>query len=57
MRHDGGSIILSSAGTGKLSRIDGKMDEAIKKVNMEENLLKVAEDLRGGFTFKQNTKQ
>lgn len=41
-----GSIILSSAGTGRLSRIDGKMDEAIKKVKLEENLLKVAEDLR-----------
>ena len=42
-KHGGGSIMLwgylSSAGTGKLVRVDGKMDGAKYGAILEENLL------------------
>ncbi|KAJ7319965.1 hypothetical protein JRQ81_019476 [Phrynocephalus forsythii] len=47
---------FSSAGTGKLVRIDGKMDGAKYRTILEENLLESAKDLRLGqrFTFQQD---
>uniref|UniRef100_A0A803JWW4 Transposase Tc1-like domain-containing protein n=1 Tax=Xenopus tropicalis TaxID=8364 RepID=A0A803JWW4_XENTR len=47
---------LSSAGTGKLVRVDGKMDGAKYRAILEENLLESAKDLRLGrrFTFQQD---
>uniref|UniRef100_A0A3Q4I3F8 Tc1-like transposase DDE domain-containing protein n=1 Tax=Neolamprologus brichardi TaxID=32507 RepID=A0A3Q4I3F8_NEOBR len=56
----GGSIVLwgcfSSAGTGKLVRVDGKMNGAKYRAILEENLLESAKDLRLGwrFTFQQD---
>lgn len=56
----GGSIVLwggfSSAGTGKLVRVDGKMDGAKYRATLEENLLESAKDLRLGqrFIFQQD---
>lgn len=48
----GGSITLgggcSSAGTGKLVRLDGKMDGAKYRAILEEVLLEAAKDLRVG---------
>ncbi|KAJ7345776.1 hypothetical protein JRQ81_001726 [Phrynocephalus forsythii] len=60
VKYGGGSIMLwgcfSSAGTGKLVRIDGKMDGAKYRAILEENLLESAKDLRLGrrFTFQQD---
>uniref|UniRef100_A0A669EVF3 Transposase n=1 Tax=Oreochromis niloticus TaxID=8128 RepID=A0A669EVF3_ORENI len=60
VKYGGGSIMLwvcfSSAGTGKLVRVDGKMDGAKYRANLEENLLESAKDLRLGrrFTFQQD---
>lgn len=50
MKHGDGSIMLwgcfSSAGTGKLVRVDGKMDGAKYGAILDENLLESAKDLR-----------
>ncbi|KAJ7335926.1 hypothetical protein JRQ81_013867 [Phrynocephalus forsythii] len=60
VKYGGGSIMpwgcFSSAGTGKLVRIDGKMDGAKYRAILEENLLESAKDLRLGrrFTFQQD---
>uniref|UniRef100_A0A803J7M7 Tc1-like transposase DDE domain-containing protein n=1 Tax=Xenopus tropicalis TaxID=8364 RepID=A0A803J7M7_XENTR len=60
VKYGGGSIMLwgcfSSAGTGKLVRVDGKMDGAKYRAILEENLLESAKDLRLGrrFTFRQD---
>ncbi|MGH0130460.1 UNVERIFIED_CONTAM: hypothetical protein FKN15_035187 [Acipenser sinensis] len=60
VKHGGGSIILwgcfSSAGTGKLVRIEGKMDGAKYRQILEENLFQSAKDLKLGrkFTFQQD---
>ncbi|MCJ8737403.1 hypothetical protein PDJAM_G00023560 [Pangasius djambal] len=60
VKHGGGSITLwgcfSSAGTGKLVRVDGKMDGAKYRAILDENLLESAKDLRLGrrFTFRQD---
>uniref|UniRef100_A0A803JNW0 Tc1-like transposase DDE domain-containing protein n=1 Tax=Xenopus tropicalis TaxID=8364 RepID=A0A803JNW0_XENTR len=60
VKYGGGSIMLwgcfSSAGTGKLVRVDGKMDGAKYRAILEENLLESAKDLRLGrrFTFQQD---
>uniref|UniRef100_A0AAR2IXQ6 Tc1-like transposase DDE domain-containing protein n=1 Tax=Pygocentrus nattereri TaxID=42514 RepID=A0AAR2IXQ6_PYGNA len=47
---------FSSAGTGKLVKVDGKMDGAKYRAILEENLLESAKDLRLGrrFTFQQD---
>ncbi len=42
---------FSSAGTGKLVRVDGKMDGAKYRAILEENLLQSAKDLRLGWRF------
>uniref|UniRef100_A0A674A3F9 Tc1-like transposase DDE domain-containing protein n=1 Tax=Salmo trutta TaxID=8032 RepID=A0A674A3F9_SALTR len=58
VKHDGGSIMLagcfSAAGTGRLVRIEGKMN-GVKEI-LDENLLQSAKDLRLGrkFTFQQD---
>ena len=55
----GGSIMLwgcfSVAGTGRLVRIEGKMNEAKYREILDENLLQGAQDLILGrrFTFQQ----
>ncbi|KAL7855533.1 hypothetical protein AOLI_G00191370 [Acnodon oligacanthus] len=60
VKYGGGSIVLwgcfSSAGTGRLVRVDGKMDGAKYRAVLEENLLDSAKDLRLGqrFTFQQD---
>ena len=60
VKHGGGSIMLwrcfSSAGTGKLSRIEGIMDAAKYRVILEGNLFQSSRDLRLGrrFTFQQD---
>ena len=44
---------FSLAGTGKLVRVDGKMDEAKYRTILEENLLESAKYLRyGSFVAK-----
>ncbi|CAB1445178.1 unnamed protein product [Pleuronectes platessa] len=47
---------FSSAGTGKLVRIEGKMDGAKYREILEENLMQSAKDLRLGrrFIFQQD---
>lgn len=60
VKHVGGSIMLwgcfSSAGTGKLVRLDGTTDGAKYRAILEENLLEATKDLRlvWRFTFQQN---
>ncbi|MCJ8749663.1 hypothetical protein PDJAM_G00178900 [Pangasius djambal] len=60
VKHGGGSIVLwgclSSAGTGKLVRVDGKMDGAKYRAILDENLLESGKDLRLGrrFIFQQD---
>uniref|UniRef100_A0A8C6UUN8 Glycosyltransferase 2-like domain-containing protein n=1 Tax=Neogobius melanostomus TaxID=47308 RepID=A0A8C6UUN8_9GOBI len=55
VKYGGGSIMLwgcfSSAGTGKIVRIVGKMDEAKYRDILEENLLESARELRLGRRF------
>ena len=60
-KHGGGSIMLwgciSAAGTGRLVRIEGKMNGAkYRERSIDENLLLSAQDLRLGrrFTFQQD---
>jgi hypothetical protein len=47
---------FSAAGTGRLVRIDEKMNVAKYRENLDENLLQSAQDLRLGqrFTFQQD---
>ncbi|CAJ0949202.1 unnamed protein product [Ranitomeya imitator] len=60
VKHGDGSIMgwacFSSAGTGKMVTIDGKMDGAKYRTILEENLLDSAKDLRLGrrFVFQQD---
>ena len=60
VKHGGGSIMLwggfSAAETGRLVRIEGKMNRAKYREILDENLLKRAQDLRLGrrFTFQQD---
>ena len=55
MKHACGSIILwgcfSTAGTGKLVRIEGMMDGAIYREILEGNLFQSSRDLRLGWRF------
>lgn len=48
---------FSSTWTGKLFRVDGKMDGAKYRAILEDNLLEAAKDLNLGrrFTFRQDT--
>ena len=58
VKHDGGCIMLwgcfSAAGTGRLVRIEAKMNGAKYREILEDNLLQSAQDLRLGqrFTFQ-----
>uniref|UniRef100_A0A8K9UMA1 Tc1-like transposase DDE domain-containing protein n=1 Tax=Oncorhynchus mykiss TaxID=8022 RepID=A0A8K9UMA1_ONCMY len=60
VKHGGGSIMVwacfSSAGTGKMVKIDGKMDGAKYRTILEENLMESAKDLRlrRRFVFQQD---
>lgn len=60
VKHGGGSIMVwacfSSAGTGNMVKIDGKMDGAKYRTILEENLMESAKDLRLGrrFVFQQD---
>uniref|UniRef100_A0AAZ3P5Y2 Tc1-like transposase DDE domain-containing protein n=1 Tax=Oncorhynchus tshawytscha TaxID=74940 RepID=A0AAZ3P5Y2_ONCTS len=60
VKHGGGSIMLCGcflvAGTGRLVRIEGKMNGAKYREILDENLLQSAQDLRLGrrFTFQQD---
>ena len=62
VKHGGGSIMVwacfSSAGTGKMVKIDGKMDGAKYRTILEENLLESAKDwdLSSNRTMIQNIK-
>uniref|UniRef100_A0A8K9WM68 Tc1-like transposase DDE domain-containing protein n=1 Tax=Oncorhynchus mykiss TaxID=8022 RepID=A0A8K9WM68_ONCMY len=56
--HGEGSIMLwgcfSVAGTGRLVRIEGKMNGAKYREILDENLLQSAHDLEQRFTFQQD---
>ena len=58
VKHGGGSSMLcgcfSAAGTGRLVRIEAKMNGAKFRELLDENLLHIAQDLRLGrrFTFQ-----
>ena len=60
VKHGGGSIMLwgcfSSAVTGRLVRIEGKMNAAMYRDILDENLLQSSLDLRLGqrFIFQQD---
>ena len=60
VKHGGGSIMVwacfSSAGTGKMVKIEGKMDAAKYRTILDENLLESAKDLKLGrrFIFQQD---
>ena len=60
VKHGGGSIMLrgclSVAGTGRLVRIEGKMNRAKYREILDENLLQSTQDLRLGrrCTFQQD---
>ncbi|CDR16134.1 unnamed protein product [Oncorhynchus mykiss] len=60
VKHGGSSIMLwgcfSAAGTGRLDRIEAKMNGAKFKEILDENLLQSAQDLRLGqrITFQQD---
>ena len=62
VKHGGGSIMLWGcflvAGTGRLVRIEGKMNRAKYREIIDENLLQSPQDLRLGwrFTFQQENK-
>jgi hypothetical protein len=59
VKHGSGSIMLwecfSAAGTGRLVRIEGKMNGARYREILDENLLQSTQDLRlrQRFTFQQ----
>ncbi|KAK3524946.1 hypothetical protein QTP86_011481 [Hemibagrus guttatus] len=63
VKHGGGSIMLcgcfSAAGTGRLVRIEGKMNAAMYRDILDENLLQSTLDLRLGrwFIFQQDNKK
>ena len=60
VKHGGDSIMLwgclSATGTGRLVRIEGKMNRAKYRKILDENLLQSPQDLRLGqrFTFQQD---
>ena len=60
VKHVGGSIMLwgcvSAAGTGRLVRIEAKMNRAKYRKILDENLLQSTQDLRlrRRFTFQPN---
>uniref|UniRef100_A0AAQ4PGD9 Transposase Tc1-like domain-containing protein n=1 Tax=Gasterosteus aculeatus aculeatus TaxID=481459 RepID=A0AAQ4PGD9_GASAC len=60
VKHGGGSIMLwrcfSAGGTGRLVRIEGKMNAAMYRDILDENMLQSALDLRLGqrFVFQQD---
>ena len=60
VKHGGGRVMLwgcfTAAGTGRLVRIEGKINRAKYREILDENLFQSAQDLRLGrrFTFQQN---